>query len=82
MTRKNGDEITRLQDSYRWECPICEETNLGFAAEKTSREAALNALKSHVRAVDGDGHGPENRLPRDLDPEALHRTVRVDDESE
>jgi hypothetical protein len=74
---KDADPI-RSQQAYRWTCPICQETNRGFATEKDPRDAAMSALRSHVRIHDGDDHGSEHELPDGLDLEAFVQYGEID----
>ena len=80
---EEGDAISAgSREIYRWTCPLCEETNVGLATETTTRDAAVNALKSHVRKLDGDLHGPEHEFPDGLDPESLGQYVQLATEPE
>lgn len=60
--------------TYRWCCPICESAQ--FAVYDTADTyRAVNALRTHIRSTDGDGHGPVHELPTDLDQERLDEYV-------
>ena len=82
MSERKDDKVSRSQKAYRWTCPICRETNLGFATKKAPRDAAISALRSHVRVHDGDDHGSEHELPDGLDLETFVQYGEIDVESE
>lgn len=78
MNEQNDSKAAELLETYRWTCPICRETSAGASTEKTPRERAVNALLSHIRVLDGEGHGPAHQLPEELDRETLDQHVRTD----
>ncbi len=67
MNRFSSTTETR---TYRWECPICGTTRVAVY-DATDGFRARNALRTHIRATDGCGHGPVHELPADLDEETL-----------
>lgn len=67
--------------TYEWQCPLCGETGIGLSHGRGTPVAdeAENALVTHVRGTDGDGHGKADELPAGFDPEALADNVRFKD---
>ena len=64
---------------YRWTCPFCGTSRSNPAGEEVDERNAITALRSHVLASDGDGHGPQNAYPEGFDPSSLgERVVRID----
>ena len=64
---------------YRWTCPVCGATKLNQTVDGSGRTNAINALRAHLVATDGDEHGARNQYPDGFDPDALVDHVsRVD----
>lgn len=60
----------------RWTCPFCGESRTSLVAGGGRREGAMNSLRTHIRATDGNGHGPKHQYPMDPDSLALAEHVR------
>lgn len=45
---------------YRWTCPFCDTSRVNTT---TDEENAIIALRAHIQASDGDGHGSRNSFP-------------------
>lgn len=56
---------------YRWTCPICDQSRLNTSGEQNG----VSALRSHLLASGGAGHGPVNEYPVGFDPDALSEHV-------
>lgn len=61
---------------HRWTCPFCDRSRVTSGdSESTERSAvadrAASALRAHVIAVAGNGHGPANASPADFDTESV-----------
>lgn len=52
-----------------WACPFCDTMGLNQIAGNNS--GAQGALRSHIYATDGDGHGPEMAFPDGFDVTCL-----------
>lgn len=63
------------EGGYRWTCYICGRTQVNKAVGDDGAEHALSALRAHVCASVGDGHGPRNEYPESFDPSTLSRYV-------
>ena len=59
----NGDA---LAGEYRWTCPICGASRTNRGEPETGRRNAIAAIRTHVLASDGDGHGPPNGYPDEV----------------
>jgi hypothetical protein len=74
-----GDSGTRDADpreGFEWVCPFCGESRLNVADDERNAELAL---RTHITASAGDGHGPANDLPSGVDTSSLtEQVVRVD----
>jgi len=55
---------------YRWTCPYCDKFGIQRASPADIERYVVNAVRSHVRSTDGDGHGPRRDFPPDEDVEA------------
>ena len=62
---------------YRWICPVCDVSNVGFAGQENPRTSALKAIQSHIRAEHGDGHGVEYEIPGKWTTETLDPHIDV-----
>ena len=60
---------------YRWTCPFCGTSRSNPAGEEADEGNAVTALRSHVRASDGDGHGPSSAYPDGFDPATFDEHV-------
>ena len=70
---------TRDVDGYRWNCPFCGTSRSNPAGVEADEGNAVTAIRSHVLASAGEGHGPENAYPEGFDPTTLaDHVVRVD----
>ena len=67
-------------NAYRWTCPICGSSNVGYPGGRDPNFSALAALQSHIRTVDGDGHGPQYELPDQWSRDELDTHVDLLDE--
>lgn len=78
--RTNGREGRSVEsDGYRWTCPLCGLSRLNPSGEENGEENAVTALRAHVLASVGDGHGPRSELPPEVDERRLtDHVVRVD----
>lgn len=64
-------------DVLRWTCPFCGRS--GINTEATNNTGAQGALRSHIYATGGDGHGPELAFPEEFDPETLTEHLYPED---
>lgn len=70
----------RSGDGFRWTCPVCGETQLNTSSvDGEGRVNATNALRAHLIATEGDGHGPRNEYPSDFDPESIPKHITRED---
>lgn len=58
----------------KWTCPFCGKSQTNRSDDEYGEENAIAALRSHIVAADGDGHGPRYDLP-DSDPVDLTEHV-------
>ena len=65
---------------YKWECPVCDASNIGTAETDTPITSGLQALQSHIRAKKGDGHGPQYAIPEKWGDERLEQYVKAADQ--
>jgi hypothetical protein len=79
MSDESGSSRGRDESTYRWICPICRATNIGVAGRKNAPQSAVDALRSHIRTSDGDGHGRKYELPGDIERESLFAYVEIFD---
>lgn len=75
VTRKNNP-LDPDKPLYKWTCPICDATQISPSDADRPIEKAFQALKSHIRAANGDGHGPQYSLPRDFTRSELRLAVK------
>lgn len=50
---------------FEWDCPHCGKSRINQSGEEGGEESAIAALRAHIMASDGEGHGPRNELPAD-----------------
>ena len=67
-----------IDDGVQWTCPYCDDHRVIRAGSEdvereTLEERAQHALRGHVHARDGDGHGARREFPEDFDPTELDR---------
>lgn len=60
---------------FRWTCPFCGTSRLNASGDESGRENALAALRTHIVASDGAGHGPRNEYPGAIDDVTLAEHV-------
>jgi hypothetical protein len=63
--------------AYRYTCPICGSNRLGCVSDESPVDRAVTALQSHIRVIDGGGHGPKHELPARWTRDALEAQVEV-----
>lgn len=67
------------ETKFKWTCPYCRKSRIiRYTGEEGREENAVVALRSHIAASDGDGHGPRNELPADLERTLFEYVYRVD----
>ena len=52
---------------FKWVCPYCRESKVEQYAVADGEGDALAALRSHIGAAAGDGHGPRDEMPEDTE---------------
>lgn len=65
----SGDSNTHAKPSeggYRWRCPYCGVSRVNQSDGEAGREHAIAALRAHIQASDGNGHGPKNNFPKEF----------------
>lgn len=69
------------ETEFKWTCPYCRKSRIIRYTEEEERkeENTVAALRSHITASDGDGHGPRNELPADLERTLFEYVSRVDE---
>lgn len=72
-TRQPDDPTDRQQEMRWWECPICGKQSLNTATP--NNKGAEGALRSHVHASKGEGHGPKFAFPEEFDPATLQDCI-------
>ena len=65
---------------YKWDCPVCDASNIGTAKKDGPRTHGLQALQSHIRAKKGNGHGPQYAIPEQWSSEKLGQCVEAADQ--
>ena len=73
---KDGENTTGGM-RYRWVCPVCDDSNIGFSNQNDPTKRAVEALQSHIRICEGDGHGQEYEIPDKWSSEALKPYTEV-----
>lgn len=58
-------------DGFEWSCPFCGQSRLNVSEDGSGNENAVSALRSHILASEGSGHGAVNAYPPEFDPETL-----------
>lgn len=76
------DSSTNRLPAHRWTCPFCDRSRLVSAdSEEVDESAVVNravaAVRGHIYASDGDGHGPRNVYPENFDPSSLDDFVET-----
>ena len=67
--RRDGDErgqrptLDESASGYRWTCPYCGTSRITTSSGEEGEKNAMAALRTHIHASDGDGHGPRNSFP-------------------
>lgn len=51
---------------YRWTCPFCGTSRLNITTGEDGEGNAIAALRAHIYASAGDGHGPHNAFPSEF----------------
>ena len=62
---------------FRWTCPYCGTYRVKSASIKAGEQQSIIALRSHVIASEGDGHGPVSELPPDFEDLTLTDCVEL-----
>lgn len=62
---------TISRTGVRWTCPICGTSRFNRSDDGSGEQRAVAALRSHVLASGGAGHGPVNEYPEGFDPDTL-----------
>ena len=65
------------QSVYRWVCPLCDESNVGTAVARNPMASGVDALKSHIRAVDDEIHGSKHKTAKRVNDVALCEYVET-----
>lgn len=68
---RGGKDHSVERDGFRWTCPFCGLSRLNPSGEGYGEQNAVTALRAHVLASVGDGHGPRNELPDGFDEQSL-----------
>lgn len=58
-------------EGFEWTCPFCDQSRFNVSEDESGNENAVSALRSHILASGGAGHGPVNAYPPEFDPESL-----------
>lgn len=66
MTRSEGP-----YGGFRWTCPYCGKSQLNRSAGDAGESNAIAALRNHIVATAGKGHGPVDELPEGDDSSSL-----------
>lgn len=48
---------------FRWTCPLCGKSNVNRVNDGSGKQNATAALRTHILATDGNGHGSRNEFP-------------------
>lgn len=63
-TKGNSDTRSRSSEGgYQWTCPYCGESRVNKLGDDGGKEGAIAALRTHIQASDGGGHGPRHSFP-------------------
>lgn len=65
-TQERNTGTDQRPNKLWWRCPFCGTTSLNRPARNNT--GAEGALRSHIHASEGDGHGPRFAYPEDFDP--------------
>ena len=64
---------------FTWTCPFCRESKTNRSnEEETGEKNAVMALRAHINASEGSGHGPRYEFPAEMD-RPLYEYVRIKD---
>ena len=55
--------LDESESGYRWTCPYCGTSRTTASTGEDGEKNAMAALRAHVHASVGDGHGPRNSFP-------------------
>lgn len=62
--------------SYQWTCPACQASRSGIAGAGENWESkAVESLRTHIRGLTDDAHGPHGAIPPELEGESLRNAV-------
>lgn len=61
--------------TFRGTCPVCDQSRRKPVFDGSGKETAITALRNHIMATDGEGHGPTNYYPPGFDPSTLSEHV-------
>lgn len=64
---------------YQWTCPVCGKSQTNQSGGESGERNAVNALRAHIVASDGDGHGPRHERPDAGTLEPSEHVVQDDD---
>lgn len=67
---------------YQWTCPVCGKSKTNQSGGESEGRNAINALRAHIAASDGDGHGPRHAFPDADALELSEHVVRDDDRTD
>ena len=73
-SRPNRDSEVRI---YTWTCPICGASNVGTAKTENPMLEGEQAVKSHIRALSGNGHGPKYTVPKKWTANDLRNHIEI-----
>lgn len=68
-------ERSRPDGGFQWTCPYCGKSQLNRSGGADGEANAIAALRSHVVASAGAGHGPVDEVPADADASTLSQHV-------
>lgn len=61
-----SDHPSEPPEGYEWTCPYCSRSQLNKSRGDAGKQNAIAALRAHIQASDGDGHGPRNGFPTEF----------------
>lgn len=79
MSYEERSDETDAPASYRWTCPLCGESRVSVAGERTTLEQIETSLRMHIYQSDGGSHGPTGAYPDSIRPDQLHEFITVSD---
>ena len=76
MSEFFDDDVPR--GGFEWTCPYCGASRLNKSEDDSGRANAIAALRTHIQASEGTGHGPKNEFPTDRPLTLSEHVTRVD----